>query len=79
MKKTDLVRELVAQKEYKPALRIAKEFRLGVSEDQTAAMKRAYECLLYDRFYRQIGIDVPASIARGIAVLEDLFGRSQDA
>lgn len=78
MKKTDLVRELVARKDYKPALRIAKEFRLGISEDQADAMKRAYECLLYDRFYRQIGIDVPASIERGIAVLEDLFGRSSD-
>ena len=74
MKKTDAVREAIAAGEMKKALRIAKGFRINITADQRDAMSRAYECILYPDFYRQIGVDTREAVAKGVAVLTALYG-----
>ena len=49
-KKSDIVRKLVACGEFKKALRIAKEFRMGIAKADSDAMKRGYECMINPNF-----------------------------
>lgn len=76
VKKSDIVRSLVAQREYRRALSIAKDFKLGITPEQSSAMKRAYECMVHERFYLSIGTDIHQAVCEGIEVLEGLYGRS---
>jgi hypothetical protein len=73
-KKTDTVRRLVREHEYRSALRIVKDFRLGISKDDLDAMRLAYECMVNPRFYRQLGRNPAAEVKRGIGVLVRLYG-----
>lgn len=74
-KKSDMVRRLVAAGEYKAALRIAKDFRLGITKEQRSDMIRGYECMTDGkRFYQSIGVDTEAAAQRGVEVLRGLYG-----
>ena len=73
-KKSDIVRRLVREQDYRSALRIVKGFRLGISRDDLDAMRLAYECMVNPGFYRQLGRDPAAEIKRGIGVLVRLYG-----
>lgn len=72
-RKSDMVRRLVAAGEYKKALSIAKDFRLGISKEQRSLMARAYECLVHPSFYTSIGIDLSQAIQEGISVVTELY------
>jgi len=74
MKKTDIVRNLVAVGDMKRALSIAKNFRLGITKEQNSAMTKAYECIVHERFYKSIGTDIPTAIQEGVMVLTELYG-----
>ena len=76
VKKPDLVRSLVEQREYRKALNIAKDFKLGITPVQSSMMRRAYECMVHERFYLSIGTDIQKAVREGIEVLEGLYGRS---
>ena len=73
-KKSDVVRRLVRERDYRAALRIVKGFRLGISRDDLDAMRLAYECMVNPGFYRQLGRDPAAEIKRGVGVLVRLYG-----
>ena len=73
-KKSDIVRRLVREQDYRSALRIVKGFRLGISRDDLDAMRLAYECMVNPGFYRQLGRDPAAEVKRGIGVLVRLYG-----
>lgn len=73
-KKSDAVRRLVAAKEYRKALGIAKDFRLGISRDERDTLRLAYECMVWPEFYRQVGRDVGYEIKAGVMVLLKLYG-----
>ena len=73
-KKSDVVRRLVREQDYRSALRIVNGFRLGISRDDLDAMRLAYECMVNPGFYRQLGRDPAAEIKRGIGVLVRLYG-----
>ena len=75
VKKSDLVRSLVEQREYRKALNIAKDFKLGITPEQSSMMRRAYECMVHERFYLSIGTDIQKAVREGIEVLEGLYGR----
>lgn len=75
-KKSDIVRALVSRKEYRKALSIAKDFRLGITPEQSGTMRRAYECMVHERFYLSLGTDTKQAVRDGIEVLEGLYGRS---
>lgn len=47
--KTDTVRQLVAARRYKDALRIVKTFRLGLTKEQQVTFGRAYESYAWRR------------------------------
>lgn len=71
IRKSDIVRAAVAEKDWKKALLIAKDFRIRVTEEQRKTMARAYECIVHPDFYRQIGVDIPETIERGKAVVKE--------
>lgn len=75
-KKSDIVRDLVGREEYRKALAIAKDFRLGITPEQSDKMTRAYECMVHERFYLSINTDTQAAVREGIEVLRNLYGRS---
>ena len=66
VRKTDIVKNLVKEKNYQKALAIAKKFVIG--------MARAHECMTNPRFYKQLGTDIEQAIGKGIVVLERLYG-----
>lgn len=73
-RKSDRVRRLVAEGEFKEALRIAKDFRLGISRVDSDLIKRGYEALVHPEFYKSIGVDVDRTVRLGIAALKCLYG-----
>ena len=73
-RKSDKVRRLVAEGRYKEALRIAKDFHLGISKEDSDIMKRGYECMVWPDFYRQIG-KMPSEISqKAIETVQRLYG-----
>jgi hypothetical protein len=77
-KKTDTVRRLTADGDFKGALRIAKDFRLGITKQESSAMKLAYECMVHGNFYKQLGYDLNEKVAEGLEVLKALYGRRSE-
>lgn len=77
--KSDRVRQLVASGQYKDALKIAKDFRLGITKEQSGAMRLAYECMIYGRFYKELGYNIPQKIENGVDVLKKLYGEKENA
>lgn len=71
IKKSDIVREAVRKQDWKKALQIAKDFRIGVTQDQRSKMTRAYECIVHPDFYRQIGVDIPEAIEQGKVIVKE--------
>jgi hypothetical protein len=78
-KKSDIVRRLVAEGEYKKALNIVKGFRLGISREDLSKMILAYECFLRPGFYMQLGTDPDAAIVEGTEILIAHCGRKEDS
>jgi hypothetical protein len=75
MRKSDIVRQHVANGNYKKALAIVKGFRLGVVKEDLCKMSLAYECMLRPAFFAQLGIDPDAAITEGIKALTTHYGR----
>lgn len=74
VKKSDMVRELVKNQQYRKALAIAKKFVLGISPEDRTKMIRAHECMTNPRFYEQLGVDIGQAISDGEAVLKRIYG-----
>jgi len=72
-----IVRDLIAQGNYKKALRLAKGFRLGISKDDSNKIKLAYECMTHTGFYEQLGTDTTTAITEGIQILVARFGQGE--
>lgn len=72
-RKSDKVRRLVAEGRYKEALRIAKDFHLGISKEDSDTMKRGYECMVWPDFYRSIGKDVTVEARKGMDTVMRLY------
>lgn len=71
IKKSDIVREAVQKQDWKKALQIAKDFRIGVTQEQRSKMTRAYECIVHPDFYQQIGVDILEAIEQGKAIVKE--------
>jgi hypothetical protein len=76
--RSDIVRELIVNGDYKKALHIAKGFRLGIDIEDISKIKLAYECLVHKGFYEQIGTDTTTAITEGIQILISLYGQGED-
>ena len=75
--KSDTVRELVANGNYKKALHIVKEFRIGIDTEASNKLKLAYESMVHKAFYEQIGTDTTAAISEGVQILRTLYGQGE--
>ena len=73
-RKSDMVRRLVKERKYKEALRIAKDFRLGIDKSDSDDMKRGYECMVHKRFYQQLGMDTGQIAQKGVETIIRLYG-----
>lgn len=73
-RKSDRVRRLIREGEYTAALRIAKDFRLGISKEQSDNLIRGYECMTNPRFYVSIGVDIARTVEKGLETLLSLYG-----
>lgn len=73
-RKSDMVRRLVNERKYKEALRIAKDFRLGIDKSDSDDMKRGYECMVHKRFYQQLGMDTDQIAQKGVETIIRLYG-----
>jgi hypothetical protein len=71
VKKSDVVKEAVGKEDWKKALQIAKDFHIGITQEQRDKTTRAYECIVHPDFYQQIGIDIPEAIEQGKAVVKE--------
>ena len=71
VKKSDVVKEAVGKKDWEKALQTAKDFHIGITQEQRDKMARAYECIVHPDFYQQIGIDIPEAIEQGKAVVKE--------
>lgn len=72
--KTDTVRQLVAARRYKDALRIVKTFRLGLTKEQQVTFGRAYESYHYGYLQAQMKRDPEECRRKGIELLKELYG-----
>lgn len=77
VKKSDIVKNAVRDQEWKKALLIAKDFHIGVTQEQRSKMARAYECIVHPDFYQQIGVDIPEAIEQGKAVVKEYAERAR--
>lgn len=75
--KSDRVRYLTGAGYYQQALGIAKDFRLGLTEAESNAIRTAYECMVHERFYRSLGYDLSEKVRLGIDVLKKHYGKSE--
>lgn len=73
--KSDRVRSLLKNGELKAALKIAKDFQLGITKEQSDILKRGYESMVHPQFYRSIGMDVSENVRKGLETLQLLYGR----
>lgn len=69
MSKSELVRDLIQKEDWKSALKIAKDFRIGITQEQRSDMARAYECIVHPQFYISIGKNISECIEKGKSVL----------
>lgn len=77
-RKSDKVRRLVRAKQYKSALAIAKGFRLGITAEQSSTLTLAYESMVHERFYKELGQDTEKNIRNGIDLLVQMYGGHRD-
>ena len=75
MNKSEVVRLLVARGLFKGALRIAKDFRIGITAAEREQMSRAYECMVHPEFYEAIGKNLETEILAGIEILKRNYGK----
>lgn len=71
IKKSDIVKEAVRDGDWKKALQTAKDFRIGVTQEERSVMARAYECIVHPDFYKQIGIDIAQAVEQGKTVVKE--------
>ena len=72
-RKSDFVRRMVAQGDYLSALRVAKDFHLGITKEEHDAMLLGYECIVHERFYRQLGYDINELTNKAICIINGLY------
>lgn len=77
-RKSDKVRRLVKAGQWKAALAIAKGFRLGITPEQSSTLTLAYESMVHERFYKELGQNTELNIRNGIDLLVQMYGGQRD-
>lgn len=71
--KNQIVRDLVAEKKYKEALQICKDWNYE-NPSHRDILQRGYDCLMYPDFYRQIGFNPNIEYQKALDVLNMIYG-----
>lgn len=72
-RKKDKVIRYVNERKYKEALSICKCWNLPISHSESETLRRAYECINYPDFYRQLGYNTELEIEKAIEILERVY------
>lgn len=72
MTKTETVKQMFLSGNRKAALRLAKDFKIGITRQEANDMQLAYECMVHGEFYRQLGMDTDEAIKKGIATFQSV-------
>lgn len=75
VRKSDAVRRPGSTEAVQTSTAVAKDFRLGITAEQSLRMKKAYECMVHERFYLSLGEDIEARIAEGIETIVSIYGK----
>lgn len=70
--KSQQVRDLFAAGDHIGALRIAKDFKLGLSPEDRKTLKRGFECNHNPEFYRSLGRDPKKELADALILCSQL-------
>lgn len=70
-KKTEIAIELFESNNLKGALKIASEFRIGLTEEERKQIKRGYECMVHGDFYRMIGMYPSEEIFKALQLFNE--------
>lgn len=70
--KTEKVRRLVSNGEYKKALQICKDWNYS-DPTHREILRLGYECLLYPDFYKQLGHDTTLEYQNAIHILHLIY------
>jgi hypothetical protein len=65
-KKTEIAIAHFENENIKTALKIASEFRIGLTEEERKQIKLGYECMVHRDFYLQIGRNPAKEIDKAI-------------
>ncbi|USK77818.1 hypothetical protein [Peribacillus frigoritolerans] len=68
IRKTDMAVEAFQQGNVKEALKIAKDFKIGLTKEEHKQIVCGYECMVHGDFYKQIGKNPEAETKKGIKV-----------
>lgn len=72
MTKTETVKQMFLSGNRKAALRMAKDFKIGITRQEANDMQLAYECMVHGEFYRQLGMDTDEVIKKGITTFQSV-------
>lgn len=72
MSKTILVRNAIIRGDKKNALKMASDFRGGVTPDQRRVLKTGYECINFPEMYRQMKVDPEKAIDAAWTLLQQI-------
>lgn len=67
------------QGKVKSALNMAKNFKLGVTDEERTKMALGYECFVHEQTYVQMGYDVEEARMEAISVLERVLGVEKES
>lgn len=74
IKKTDMAVGEYQKGNIKEALKIAKDFKIGLTKEEHKQIVLGYECMVHEGFYKQIGRDPKVEIGKGLRVfIEKIF------
>lgn len=73
--KTSQARTLYHQGDVRAALRIASDFRVGLTKKDRTTLKTGYECLVWPGFYSKVGVNEGEAIESARKLFERLFDK----
>lgn len=71
--KTQIAVEAFTAGDAKAALKLASSFKMGITKQQSAVLKRGYECMTFPDTYRQMGKDPAVCVEAAKSLFTELF------
>lgn len=75
--KTSQAVEAFKKQDFKKALKLASSFRIGITRQQSAVLKRGYECLVWPSQYLQLKKDPDLCVEEAKVLFSNLWIKEQ--